>query len=99
MGVCSRRTQRLSGGAGSSGGGAAPSLGGAGHPPAGTGTPGQTLCVCYRAATGPGLGWGSYNLLVVNKALSDGDAPVRLKRPEQTVNETYLSYKIGRAHV
>lgn len=59
MGVCSRRTQRLSGGAGSSGGGAAPSPGGAGHPPApvGTGTPGQTLRLlpsCHGARVGAG---------------------------------------------
>lgn len=31
--------------------------------------------------------------MAVNKALSGDDAPGRLKRPEQSVNETCLSYR------
>lgn len=91
MGVCSRRTQRLSGGAGS-GAGRSPFPGGAGLPPApaGTGTPGKLPRVCSRAAAGPRLGLGSCNLLAVNKALPGDDAPARLKRPEQSVNETFF---------
>lgn len=92
MGVCSRRTQRLSGGAGSSGGAQPLPRAGPGTPSPRQGPkpPGQTLLRLSLSCRGARA--GSYNLLAVNKALAGDDAPARLKRPEQSVNETYFSY-------
>lgn len=95
MGVCSRRTQRLSGGAGTSGGAQPLPRAGPGtprpRPRQGPAPPQNSPAFVIKLPRGQGWGWGSYNLLAVNKAPSGDDAPARLKRPEQSVNETYFS--------
>lgn len=95
MGVCSRRTQRLSGGAGTSGGAQPLPRAGPGtpRPRQGPAPPQNSPAFVIKLPRGQGWGWGSYNLLAVNKAPSGDDAPARLKRSEQSVNETYFSYR------